>query len=198
MRTHLKGKVAILIGAGRVNGVGAATALSLAREGCNVLINCRKNEAQATQIVNECRQLGVEAELFMADVTKSAACKEIAQYVEQKWGQANILVNCIGTTKIVPYEELDQLTEEDFAKIFAVNVTAPYLVVQAFQRLLRNSANSSVINISSTAGISGMGSSIAYAASKGALNTLTLALAKALAPEVRVNAICPGFIDSSW
>ena len=73
---------------------------------------------------------------------------------------------------------MDQLTEADFAKIFATNVTAPYLVVQAFQKLLSNSANSSVINVSSTAGISGSGSSIAYAASKGALNTLTLALAK--------------------
>jgi 3-oxoacyl-[acyl-carrier protein] reductase len=198
MTKNSENKVAVLIGAGRINGVGAATALLLAKEGYDILINCRKNESQAMQIVTQCREYGVRAEIFMADVTLSTACKDMARYVEEKWGQVNVLVNCIGMTKIVPYEDLDQLTEADFAKIFATNVTAPYLVVQAFQKLLSKSANSSVVNISSTAGISGSGSSIAYAASKGALNTLTLALAKALAPAVRVNAVCPGFIDSSW
>lgn len=198
MGMSLKGNIAILIGAGRINGVGAATALLLAEEGCNILINCHKNELQATQIVNDCRKLGVEAELFMADASKSSSCKEMAQYVQQKWGKANILVNCIGMTKIVPYDRLDQLTEDDFAKIFSVNVTAPYLAVQAFEKMLKNSGNTSVVNVSSISAMNGYGSSIAYCASKGALNTLTLSLAQALAPNVRVNAVCPGFIDSSW
>ena len=90
MNVNLKGNVAVLIGAGRINGVGAATALLLAEAGCNILINCHKNEVQATQIVNECRKFGVEAEVFMADASKSKSCKEMAQYVNQKWGKANI------------------------------------------------------------------------------------------------------------
>lgn len=198
MDINLQGNVAILVGAGRVNGVGAATARLLAKEGCNILINCRKNELQATQIANDCKSLGAEAEIFMADITKSSSCKEMAQYVEDKWGKANILVNCIGTTKIVTYDKLEELTEDDFAKIFAVNVTAPYLIIQAFESLLRKSVNASVTNVSSTSAMTGNGSSIAYCASKGALNTLTLALARALSPSVRVNAVCPGFVDSSW
>ena len=198
MNAVTKGDVAILIGAGKANGVGAATALLLAQKGYNILINCRQSESEANELVRQCRDSGVEAELFMADVTSSHACKEMAEYVEKKWGRANVLVNCLGTTKIAPYDKLDQLTGDDFARIFSVNVTAPYLVVQAFEKLLRNSTNSSVVNVSSTAGMSGSGSSIAYCASKGALNTLTLSLAMALSPQVRVNAVCPGFIDSSW
>lgn len=95
-------------------------------------------------------------------------------------------------------KKLAALQLEDFEKIFAVNVYAPFLIAQAFQEFISQSPHAVVINISSAAGITGKGSSIAYAAAKGAENTLTLALAQALSPEVRVNAICPSFVDSSW
>ena len=194
----LKNAVAILSGAGRRNGVGAATAKLLAKEGCHILINCLKNAQQAKDIVDDCKNEGVEAELFIGDATKSASCHQMSELVKSKWGRADILVNCLGVTKGAPYEKLDRLDENDFNKIFAVNATAPYLMSQAFQSMLRESGDGVIVNVSSAAGITGKGSSIAYAAAKGAENTLTLALAQALSPEVRVNAVCPSFIDSSW
>ena len=194
----LRGAVAVLTGAGRRNGVGAATARLLAQEGCNVLVNCVKNETQAKTVIQDCKELGVEADLFMGDVTQEDVCHTMAEYAKSRWGRTDVVVNCVGATKGAPYERLDKLTAEDFAKLFATNVTGPYLVAQAFQPLLRQSGDGVFINISSAAGITGKGSSIAYAAAKGGENTLTLALAQALSPEVRVNAICPSFVDSSW
>ena len=193
-----KGAVAVLSGAGRRNGVGAATARLLAQNGCNILINCLKNKDQALSVVDDCRREGVEAELFVGDVTKSQTCHEMAELVREKWQRTDIVINSLGVTKGASYEKLEQLSEDDFQKMFSVNATAPYLMCQAFQSMLRESGDAAVINVSSAAGITGKGSSIAYAAAKGAENTLTLALAQALSPEVRVNAVCPSFIDSSW
>jgi 3-oxoacyl-[acyl-carrier protein] reductase len=194
----LKNAVAVLTGAGRLNGVGAASAKLLAQQGCNVVINCLKSQDQAEQVAQECRKYKVDAEVYMGDVTQSQTCREMAKFVSSRWKRADILINCLGVTKAAPYEKLEKLNEDDFAKLFAVNVTAPYLVTQAFQGLLKASGDGVVINVSSAAGITGKGSSIAYAAAKGAENTLSLALAQALSPEVRVNAVCPSFIDSSW
>lgn len=194
----IKGSVSVITGSGRVNGVGAATAKLLAKKGSNILINCVKNQHQAEQVVDDCKRLGVDAALFMGDLTKRSVCQELSKFVEDKWGRTDILVNCLGVTKSANYEKLEQLDEEDFGRIFAVNVTAPYLIIQSFQKLLKASGNGAIVNVSSAAGLSGVGSSIAYAAAKGAENTLTLALAKALSPEVRVNGVCPSFIDSSW
>ena len=193
----LRGSVAILAGAGRVNSVGAATARLLAKEGCNLLINTLKNREQAKKVADECRALGAETEIFIGDVTKASTCSEISEFVQSKWKRADILVNCVGATKSASYEKLEQLTEKDFAALFATNATAPFLMAQAFQSQLR-AAHGVIINVSSAAGITGKGSSIAYAAAKGAENTLTLALSQALSPEIRVNAVCPSFIDSSW
>lgn len=194
----LNGAVAILTGSGRVNGVGAATAELLAKQGCHVLINCIKNELQAQAVVKNCSDFDVDAALFMGDISDATVCQKMANFVKNKWGRADIVVNCVGTTKGAAYERLDQLTENDFSKMFLINATAPFLVAQAFQPLLKQSGDGVIINISSAAGITGKGSSIAYAAAKGAENTLTLALSQALSPEVRVNAVCPSFIDSSW
>jgi 3-oxoacyl-[acyl-carrier protein] reductase len=194
----LKGAVAILTGAGRKNSVGAATAKLLAQQGCNVLINCLKSRQQAELVVADCQQEGVDAELFVGDVSQAEVCQEMSNFVRSKWGRADVLVNCVGATKAAPYEKLEQLTAEDFNRVLSINITAPYLMAQAFQELLRVSGDAVIVNVSSTAGITGKASSIVYAAAKGGENTLTLALAQALSPEVRVNAVCPGFIDSSW
>lgn len=194
----LKNAVAILTGAGRTKGVGAATAKKLAAQGCSILINCLKSKEQAELLVGECKAFGVDAALYIGDVTQTEVCKGMAAFVNDKWGRADILVNCAGATKPAPYESLEKLTAEDFSHLFAVNATAPFLMAQAFQPLLQASGDAVIINVSSAAGISGKGSSIAYAVAKGAENTLTLSLAQALSPEVRVNAVCPSFIDSSW
>ena len=194
----LRGAVAVLSGAGRKHGVGAATAKMLASRGCNVLINCLKNEDQAKSVILECKAFNVDAEYFIGDATQPETSKKMAFLAKEKWGRTDILVNCLGVTKSASYEKLEDLTHEDFAKLLAVNITAPYMMSQAFQALLRASGNGVIVNVSSAAGISGKGSSIAYAAAKGGENTLTLALSQAFSPEVRVNAVCPSFIDSSW
>ena len=195
---NLKGAVAVLTGAGRGKGVGAATARLLAKEGCRILINCLNSKRQAEVLAKSCEELGAEVDIFIGDATQEEVCKNIAQEVDSRWGRADILVNCLGVTKAAPYEELKKLNKEDFQQLFSVNVIAPYLMVQALQDLLRASGDGVIVNISSAAGISGKGSSIAYATAKGGENTLTLALAQALSPEIRVNAVCPSFIDSSW
>lgn len=194
----LKNSVAILTGAGRKNGIGAATAKLLAKEGCHLLINCLKNIHQAEQVAEECRKEGVAVHVFMGDLTDPSICQKMAELVNITWGRVDIIVNCLGNTKSASYEKLTALQLADFEKIFAVNVYAPFLIAQVFQELIKKSENGVMINISSAAGITGRGSSIAYAAAKGAENTLTLALAQALSPEVRVNAVCPSFVDSSW
>lgn len=194
----LKNAVAVITGSGRINGIGAATAKLLADQGCHVVINTLKNKEQADSILLECRQKGVKAELFIGDVSDQKICIEMVEFVKSTFGRADILVHCVGSTKSASYEKLNQLNAEDFAKLFSVNATSIYLMAAAFQDLLKASGNGVIVNVTSSAGITGKGSSIAYAASKGAANTLTLALAQVLSPEIRVNAVCPSFVDSSW
>ena len=109
-----------------------------------------------------------------------------------------MLVNSAGTTKFVPQSDLDGLSAEDFQRVFAVNTIGPFQMARAAAPHLKAAGRGCVVNVSSTAGIFGSGSSIAYAMSKAALNTLTIALARVLAPEVRVNAVCPGFVQGRW
>jgi 3-oxoacyl-[acyl-carrier protein] reductase len=135
-------------------------------------------------------------------VSRDEDCRKIVA-AATPWGRLDVLVNNAGTTKHVPHENLDGLSAEDFQRLFAVNSIGPFQMVRAARSLLEAGAKasgraSSVVNISSVAGISGIGSSVAYAASKGALNTMTLSLARALAPLIRVNAVCPGYIDTPW
>ena len=119
------------------------------------------------------------------------------------WGRVDALINNAGTTKHVPHDNLDGLSAEDFQRLFGVNTIGPFQMVRAARSLLEAAAEAggrtaAVVNVSSVAGIAGVGSSIAYAASKGALNTMTLSLARALAPLIRVNTVCPGYIDTPW
>ena len=113
----LKNSVAILTGAGRQNGVGAATARILAQKGCNVLINCLKNKEQAERVVEDCKKEGVDAKLFVADLSTADACKEMANIAMSTWGRADIVVNCLGKTIGVPYENLAALSLSDFEDI---------------------------------------------------------------------------------
>ncbi len=194
----LKGMVSVLTGAGRINSIGAATARILAKNGSHVVINCLNSRLQAEQVVSECASHGVSSELFVGDITDVDVCKSLATFVKDKFGKVDTIVNCVGSTHPAPYEKLELLTASDFMKVFSSNVIGPYLIAQAFQPLLKASKIASITNVSSTAALTGISSSIAYATAKGAENSLTLALAQALSPEVRVNVVCPSFVDSSW
>tara|TARA_B100000700_G_scaffold290488_1_gene348589 strand:+ start:365 stop:1168 length:804 start_codon:yes stop_codon:yes gene_type:complete len=188
--------VAIITGGSR--GVGAATARLLASKGWNITITCTSSMEDAESVVKECEALGVEALALSADVSDDAACKKTSEDTIEKWGRIDALVNNAGTTKFVfNHGDLEGLDAEDFLHIYKVNVVGPFQMVRACKEMLLKSDNPNVINISSIAGIKGIGSCLAYASSKGALNTMTKSMARNLGP-IRVNAICPGFIQGEW
>jgi 3-oxoacyl-[acyl-carrier protein] reductase len=193
----LAGKVAIVTGS--ATGIGAAVAQGLAKRGANIVVNYTRSETEARDIAAQVEKAGAKAVLVKGDVADDADCRKLAAAAVAAWGRIDILVNNAGTTKFVTnHADLDSLSAEDFARIYAVNVIGPFQMIRACLPHLRATKSGSVVNISSIAGVLGIGSSVAYAASKGALNTMTLSLARALAPEVRVNSVCPGFVDTNW
>jgi 3-oxoacyl-[acyl-carrier protein] reductase len=192
----LAGKVAIVTGS--ATGIGAAAAVALAGRGARILVNYRNSEAEAQATAQRIRDCGSEALVGGGDISEDGACQGLASSALSKWGRIDILVNNAGTTKFAAHDDLDALSAEDFAGIFAVNVIGPFQMIRACRAALAKAGSGAVVNVSSIAGITGLGSSVAYAASKGALNTLTLSLARALAPEIRVNAVCPGYVATPW
>lgn len=188
---------------GSASGLGAATAEILARSGARLVINYSSSQKEAEATAELCRKAGA-AEVLVAqgDVSKDDDCRKIVA-AAAGWGRLDVLVNNAGTTKHVAHADLDGLSAEDFQRVYGVNTIGPFQMVRAARSLLEAGAKgsgrpSAVVNVSSVAGISGVGSSIAYAASKGALNTMTLSLSRALAPLIRVNTVCPGYIDTPW
>ncbi len=188
-------RVAIVTGAS--SGIGAAVVRDLAQAGCHVVVNYSKNREGGETVAEDCRANGVEAIVAKGDVSSDADCVGLAGVALEAWGRIDVLVNNAGVTRFAEASELDALQAADFEAIFAVNVIGSYQMTRAAVPALRE-ANGSVVNISSDSGFTGTGSSIAYAASKGALNTLTLGLAHSLAPHIRVNAVCPGFVNTDW
>src|SRR5262249_1572997 len=154
------------------------------------------------QTADLCRQAGAEVTVVQGDVARDEDCRTIVA-AATAWGRLDALINNAGTTKHVAHDNLDGLSAEDFQRIFAGTTIGPFQMTRAARSLLEASAKASgraaaVVNVSSVAGIGGAGSSVAYAASKGALNTMTLSLSRALAPLIRVNTVCPGYIDTTW
>jgi 3-oxoacyl-[acyl-carrier protein] reductase len=187
---------------GSASGLGAATAAILAKGGARIVINYASSQKEAEQTADLCRSAGGEVVVVQGDVSRDEDCLGIVA-AAAPWGRLDVLINNAGTTKHMPHDNLDGLSAEDFQRLFGVNTIGPFQMVRAARSLLEAGAKaasraSAVVNVSSVAGISGIGSSVAYAASKGALNTITLSLARALAPLIRVNALCPGYIDTPW
>src|SRR3982075_3459809 len=187
---------------GSASGLGAATAANLAKGGARIVINYASSQKEAEQTADLCRTAGAEVIVVQGDVSRDDDCKKIVA-AAAPWGRLDALINNAGTTKHMAHGNLDGLSAEDFQRLFGVNTIGPFQMIRAARSLLEAGANASgrasaVVNISSVAGISGVGSSIAYAASKGALNTMTQSLARALAPLIRVNTVCPGYIDTPW
>lgn len=186
--------VALVTGA--ATGVGAACARWFAARGYDVLINYRASGDAAAVVAEQCRAVGADAITVQGDVAEDADCRRIAAAARDRWGAVTVLINSAGTTVFRPMADLEALDAHDFARIFAVNVTGVYQMVRAVVPLM--AAGGAVVSISSVAGVNGTGSCYAYAASKGALNTLTLALARNLAPAIWVNAVLPGMIEGRW
>ena len=172
-------RVAVVTGGS--SGIGEATVIELSKRGWHVAAMARTNASRE----------------FQGDVAEDADCRRVAKAVLDKWGRIDALVNAAGTTKFVAHADLEGLSAEDFLAIFRVNLIGPFQMIRACAAALKTSRGC-VVNISSVASILGTGSSIAYAASKAALDTMSISLARALGPEVRVNIVAPGYVRTAW
>jgi len=170
-------KVAIVTGGS--SGMGEATVKELEKRGWQVAAMARSKGE------------------FRGDVAKDGDCRRVAKAVLDKFGRIDALVNCAGTTKFVGHADLEGLSAEDFEAIFRVNLIGPFQMIRACVPALK-AAKGCIVNVSSVASILGTGSSIAYAASKAALDTMSFSLARALGPEIRVNIVAPGYVRTPW
>jgi NAD(P)-dependent dehydrogenase (short-subunit alcohol dehydrogenase family) len=188
---------------GAATGLGAATAVGVARQGARVIINYLSSRTEAEATADSCRSAGAEVRVVQGNVVDDADCRRIAAAADD-WGRLDALINNAGATKHAPqHSDLDAFSADDFLRLFAVNTIGPFQMVRAARALLEAGTRasghaSSVVNVSSVSAFDGSGSSIAYTASKAALNSVTLSLARALAPLIRVNAVCPGYMDTPW
>ncbi|MCH7488407.1 MAG: glucose 1-dehydrogenase [Chloroflexi bacterium] len=193
---ELSGKCAIVTGS--AVGVGRATALELAKRGANVVVNYSRSEEEAKETVAMVEALGANALLVRADVSNDAEVRAMVAAAVDAFGGVHVLVNNAGTTAFVDFADLEGMTEELWDRILAVNLKGPFFCARAAAEAMKSSGEGAIVNIASIAGVKAIGSSIAYAASKAGLINLTVALARVLAPEVRVNCVAPGFIDTRW
>ncbi len=192
----IAGRVALITGGG--TGVGRATALGLAARGVHVAVNYSRSAAEAEATAHDVEAAGVEALALQADVASDAAVRAIVEQTAAAFGRLDYLVNSAGHTAFVAHDDLEALTDEMWDRIMAVNLKGAYHASRACVPHMRAAGGGAIVNVSSVAGMTGSGSSIPYAASKGALNTLTKSLARALAPDIRVNAVAPGLILTRW
>ena len=187
-------RVAIVTGA--AGGVGAATALLLAQRGHDLVLNFNRSAELMQACLDACRAAGAEAVALQGDVADDEVCRALAREAAQRWGRIDAVVNAAGATRFVPLADLEGVNAADFQQIIGINTIAPFQMARAAAPHLREGA--AIVNVSSNSTLSGNGSSLPYVVSKGALNTLTLGLARALAPKVRVNAVLPGLIEGRW
>jgi 3-oxoacyl-[acyl-carrier protein] reductase len=198
VRTDFDDDVVVITGGS--TGLGRAIAVEVAARGAKVvIINYSRNVKEAENTADLVRSNGALPIPIKADVSQDSDCRAIAD-AARPFGRINALFNNAGITVFAEdHSNLDAVSGEDFLNLYRVNVIGAYQMIRAARQLLEASDSpAAVVNTSSIAGIRGIGSSIPYAASKGALNIMTLSLARALAPAIRVNAICPGFIDTPW
>ncbi len=190
----LAGKTAVILGGS--GGIGAATAKLLAEAGASILVHWRSDEAAAQALVAALPPGDHFA--ARADIEDSASLVALAAAAKARWGRVDILVNSAGFTKPVPAGDLDALDDAFIDRMFQVNCRGPIATIRAFRPLLEATGDGLVVNVSSIAALNGVGSNIAYAASKAAMDTLTKSLARALAPAIRVMSVSPGIVDTDF
>ncbi len=190
----------VVVVTGASTGLGRAIAIETAERGAaTVIINFATSETEAEETARRVDGHGAKAILAQGDVALDADCRAIVDKAKPL-GRIDALFNNAGATKFaLSHADLDAVSAEDFLRLYGVNVVGAYQMIRTARALLEAAERpGAVVNTASIAGVTGIGSSVPYAASKGALITMTLSLARALAPTIRVNAVCPGFIDTPW
>lgn len=191
----IENNVALITGGG--TGIGRAVALRLAKEKVNIAINYSRSEKDALATKKEVEEYGVRCEIYQASVSSDAEVKKMIDQVVKDFGKLDILVNNAGTTHFVPHSDLEGMKDEYWDDIFSVNVKGLFFCCRAASSELKKT-NGVIVNITSIAGLNGLGSSIAYSASKAAAISVTKSLARVLAPEVRVLSVAPGVVLTRW
>lgn len=194
IRSDLSGQVALVTGG--AGGIGAALCRTLAEEGATVLVGFSTGEARAAALVADLPGPGAHRAV-LTRVDDSATLNAAAESVEQTEGRLDLLVNNAGVTTAVPHDDMDGLSDEWIDTILRINVRGAFACTRAFVPLLRRGGGL-VVNISSVAGQTGLGSNVAYCASKAALDSMTRSLGRALAPEIRVLSVSPGWVDGEY
>lgn len=196
MAVSLHGRVAVV--SGGAGSIGAAICRALALAGANVVVGYNSSREPALRLVEQLTETGGVHCALPVPVTDSAALAELAAQVERRHGRCDLLVNCAGTTRYVPHDDLHGLDDALFDRVLATNVRGPFATLRALYPLLRRSDSALVVNISSIAAVSAMGSNVAYCASKAAVDNMTRSLARALAPAIRVVSVSPGLADTEF
>ena len=190
----LSGKVAVVTGAS--SGIGAASARLFAAAGARVVVGYNKGIDRANAVVGGLAGSGHKA--MHLPLEDSAQIRRVAEAVKDGFGRADILVNSAGFTRMVAHHDLEALDDDLIDAVLTANVRGPFATIRAFVPLLRESGDGVIVNISSGAAQSGTGSSIIYGASKAALNTMSMALARVLGPEIRVIVVAPGMVHTGF
>ena len=190
----MSGKVAVVTGAG--GGIGSVICKRLARAGASIVLTYRRSKEQTRAVMH--RLAGEGHMMVCAPVEDSEGLTRLAEQVDERYGKVDLLVNNAGITRFVAHDDLDGLDDELIDEIFCVNWRGAFACIRAFKDLLARGDGGVVVNISSNAGISGIGSNVAYCASKAALNVMTVSLARALAPKIRVVAIAPALVEGKY
>jgi 3-oxoacyl-[acyl-carrier protein] reductase len=191
------GKKAALV-TGAASGIGRSAALALARTGFDVVINYSRSEAAAREVAAEAEKLGAATLLAQCDVSDDAAVRLMLQAVDQRFGRLDVLINNAGTTTEIKPKDFDGMTVEEWDRVFAVNVRGMFLVTRAALPLLRKGERPCIVNTASIVGLRPGPQPLPYAASKAAVVNLTKTLAYNLGPEIRVNAVAPGWMEGEW
>ena len=192
----LQGKRALVTGGSR--GVGESCCLRLAELGCDVAINYARTADRAQGVKKACEELGVTAVCVQADVSTDAECKRLVEESVAGLGGLDILVNNAGFTKYIDFADLDAVQESDWHELMSANVYGQFNVGRAALPYLRQSGEGTIVNLGSQSGIGNGASSIPYGVTKAACHGLTRMMSRAFAPEVRVNCVAPGFINTEW
>ncbi len=194
MTQLLAGKVAVVIGGS--GGIGAAAAMALASEGARLVVTWRSDRAAADAVVAALPGSGHVAS--PATVEDSVSLVALAAEVHERFGRCDILVNSAGYTRPIPIADLDALTDDFIDDMFKVNWRGQFAAIRAFAPLLKTSGDGLIVNVSSIAGLNGVGSNLAYAAIKSGIDTMTKSLARALSPEIRVMSVSPGVVATDF